>query len=154
MAAREANSWLPVVCAAGTAFVTINYVVRVYVFPFIGRKLRGYLQQHSYAKFMSLREELCLDDPRATTSPNQTKNNQYLLTVLRKNENTELGRELSFHSIENAEQDREIVPLCSYCDILSKIERLCQGEQYLMSTEKLFYFGTSSGTTGKQKMIA
>ena len=45
------------------------------------------------------------------------------------------------------------MPIVFYKEIQDFIERMINGETNVISSEKLIYFGQSSGTTGKQKMI-
>ena len=67
---------------------------------------------------------------------------------------TEYGRKYHFHDLRSEEDFRQRVPLASYEDLRPYVERLMQGEDYLLWPEKIRWFSKSSGTThSKSKYI-
>ena len=77
-----------------------------------------------------------------------------LLKLLKKNRNTEYGRKYNFASIHSIKEFQDKVPLSEYDDIRSYLERTAEkGEQNLLSSEKIEYLASTSGTTGVTKML-
>jgi len=69
-------------------------------------------------------------------------------------EDTEIGKQYDFESIENYETFRECVPIVSYEDIEPNIERTRRGEQNVFWPTSINWFAKSSGTTNaKSKFI-
>lgn len=69
-------------------------------------------------------------------------------------EDTEIGKQYDFESIENYRIFRERVPIVSYEDIEPMIERTRRGEQNLFWPTSIQWFAKSSGTTNaKSKFI-
>lgn len=81
------------------------------------------------------------------------KNDQLLMEIIKKNIDTEYGRKYAFHSIDSPQKFKEMVPLTQYEDYKEYIERMAKGEENILTSEKVEYFGVSSGTTGSQKLI-
>jgi hypothetical protein len=79
---------------------------------------------------------------------------ELLLQLLEIAEDTEIGRQYEFESINNYETFRERVPIVSYEDIEAIIERNRRGEQNLFWPTNIKHFAKSSGTTNsKSKFI-
>ena len=79
---------------------------------------------------------------------------ELLLQLLEIAEDTEIGRQYDFESINNYETFRERVPIVSYEDIEAIIERNRRGEQNLFWPTNIKHFAKSSGTTNsKSKFI-
>lgn len=76
-----------------------------------------------------------------------------LSKLLRKGAQTEYGKRYGFSDIAGHEQYRENVPLSSYDDIESYIERMKMGERNLLWPGRIDNFAVSAGTTGKGKHI-
>ena len=77
-----------------------------------------------------------------------------LIKVIKKNQNTELGRKYSFFNIKSIKDYQEKVPFTTYEDYIEYIERTANnGEQNLITTDKICYFAATSGTTGNYKKI-
>jgi len=89
---------------------------------------------------------------------NQTKsfrkvNSDLLFDILKKNSNCELGEKYNFKNIASVEEFKLRVPLTEYSYYDSYIERMANGEENILIKGKVEYFGHTSGTTGKQKLI-
>lgn len=80
-------------------------------------------------------------------------NDSVLKKILQKNANSQIGREYKFNLIKTIEEFKREFPLTEYKFYEEYIERMCQGEENVLVSEKIDYFGHTSGTTGKQKLI-
>ncbi|HWJ03610.1 MAG TPA: GH3 auxin-responsive promoter family protein, partial [Verrucomicrobiae bacterium] len=80
-------------------------------------------------------------------------NRRVLKEILSANAGTVYGTLYGFAGIENLKQYKENVPLTGYTDYQAYIERIANGEEKVLTAEPVKYFGLSSGTTGKQKLI-
>lgn len=89
--------------------------------------------------------EACAD-PRLA----QTKR---LLEITARNANTERGQALGFASIHSLAAWRSRVPLCDWDDVSPYVERMVQGEKNVLVDEDPIYYATTSGTTGRRKLI-
>lgn len=78
---------------------------------------------------------------------------QFLRDLLRVHQNTELGRKYKLSQIKTVEQFREQIPILPYSSYESYIERICQGEQNILTAEPVIYLTLTSGSTGKKKLI-
>jgi len=143
------------VVIALTALVTGTLVAKRMILPRAADMSRKKIQQTFYEDYISFCKELKFSTPfiPGSDSPMQEKNNELLLRILKRNADTVYGKAHNFGAISSVEEFRDKVPIIFYNDIASEIERLCAGETNILSTDKIIYFATSSGTTGKQKMI-
>ncbi|WP_204599939.1 GH3 family domain-containing protein [Clostridium pascui] len=80
-------------------------------------------------------------------------NSQVLFKILRGNSKSEIGTKLNFGDIKSIEDFKKQVPLSEYSDHENYIERMANGEKNILTSEDVEYFGHTSGTTGKQKLI-
>jgi acyl-coenzyme A synthetase/AMP-(fatty) acid ligase len=86
-----------------------------------------------------------------TLSPKETSINT-LSRILNENKNTIFGKENNFENLGHEEFSLK-VPLSRYNNHESYIERIVQGERNVLSHTDVNSFYTSSGTTGKTKLI-
>lgn len=85
--------------------------------------------------------------------PNEVQE-ELLMNLIRKSENTELGKEKDFESIKNYKTFCERVPVSTYEELEPLIERTRKGEQNVFWAEPIKWFAKSSGTTNaKSKFI-
>jgi hypothetical protein len=82
-----------------------------------------------------------------------SRNTQVLNKILLKNSETEFGKKHGFSNINSIEEYKKKVPLSSYKDYEQYISRMCAGEENILVAEEVKFFGMSSGTTAKQKLI-
>jgi GH3 auxin-responsive promoter len=69
-------------------------------------------------------------------------------------QHTEIGRKYGFSKLFNVREFKKNVPVHEYDDIKPYIQRLMQGEQYLLWDTPVYWFAKSSGTTSdKSKFI-
>ena len=80
-------------------------------------------------------------------------NNELLLNILSKNVSSEIGKKFKFINILSVEDFKMKVPLTEYFYYDNYIKRMANGEENILITEKVEYFGHTSGTTGKQKLV-
>ena len=78
---------------------------------------------------------------------------QVLLEKLRKNSSTEYGKRYGFSSINSSSEFQQRVPIVSYDDISSNIERIKKGAENVLTLENPLIFVTTSGTTSTPKFI-
>lgn len=96
--------------------------------------------------------------PKAKKFEENTKNplasqKKILLEYLARNKNTEYGEKYNFSKIKSIEEYQSLVPLSDYEAICSYTERMARGEENVLTSDKSVYFGLTSGTTGKPKLI-
>lgn len=85
--------------------------------------------------------------------PNEVQE-ELLLNLIRRSEDTELGKEKDFESIKNYKTFCERVPVSTYEELEPLIERTRKGEQNVFWAEPIKWFAKSSGTTNaKSKFI-
>jgi hypothetical protein len=85
--------------------------------------------------------------------PNEVQE-ELLMNLIRKSEDTELGKEKDFESIKNYKTFCERVPVSTYEELEPLIERTRKGEQNVFWHEPIKWFAKSSGTTNaKSKFI-
>lgn len=80
-------------------------------------------------------------------------NESVLLKILRKNYKSEIGVKYNFKSINSIRDFRDKFPITNYDFYEKYIEKMAKGYENILFSEKIEYFGHTSGTTGKQKLI-
>lgn len=80
-------------------------------------------------------------------------NEEVLFKILRANSKSIIGTKYSFENIKSVEEFKKQVPLTQYKDYENYIARMAKGEKNILVKERVEYFGHTSGTTGKQKLI-
>lgn len=88
----------------------------------------------------------------ATKDPAEAQK-KTLLDYLVRNKNTEYGKKYGFSKIGSVEEYLKTVPICDYTGISSYAERMAAGEKNILTSETPTFFGRTSGTTGKPKLI-
>ena len=80
--------------------------------------------------------------------------NELLIELLKKAEDTETGIRYNFKGISNYKEFKENIPLSTYESIASQIERCRNGTQNIFWPTPIKWFAKSSGTTNaKSKFI-
>ena len=87
------------------------------------------------------------------TQNSEKVNEEVLLKILKNNYQSEIGKKYRFDTIESIEDYKKNVPLSTYYDYSEFIDRMTDGEKNILVSEEIEYFGHTSGTTGKQKLI-
>lgn len=80
-------------------------------------------------------------------------NEEVLFKILKENSKCEIGSKFNFAGIRSVEDFKKQVPLTEYGYYEDYINRMTNGEKNILTSEEVEYFGHTSGTTGKQKLI-
>ncbi|MEO8892479.1 MAG: GH3 auxin-responsive promoter family protein, partial [Coleofasciculaceae cyanobacterium] len=78
---------------------------------------------------------------------------RFLLGLIKAHRHTELGQKYKFDQIKTIQQFREQIPILPYSSYEPYLERIAQGEQNILTADKVVYLTLTSGSTGKKKMI-
>ncbi|GLC30263.1 plant auxin-responsive GH3 [Clostridium omnivorum] len=76
-----------------------------------------------------------------------------LFKILKENSKSEIGNKYNFTDIKSIEDFKRQVPLTEYKYYEDYINRMANGEKNVLICDEVEYFGHTSGTTGKQKLI-
>ncbi len=76
-----------------------------------------------------------------------------LFSLLEKNLNSEYGQKYNFKDITSIEDYQKFVPLTDYSDYEKDIEKIANGEKNILTSENVFMFELSSGSTSASKYI-
>jgi hypothetical protein len=102
-------------------------------------------------RFMSSRSAKRFE--QATKQPAETQRD-LLMSIIRRNADTEYGRRYNFALINSIEDYQNQVPVISYNDIAEEIARISDaGEKNVLTSEDPVMFAQTSGTTGNPKFI-
>lgn len=101
--------------------------------PFIGRRARNALEQASLRPMAAQRS--------------------LLARILKENRDTAFGKEHQFAAMKSVEDFRAQVPIRDYEDFRPYVDRMVAGEDDILTREDTFMYATTSGTTGKSKLI-
>jgi len=77
----------------------------------------------------------------------------FLLSLLSAYKNTELGKKYGLSQIKTVDQFRERIPILPYSSYLPYLERIAQGVPNVLTPDPVVYLNSTSGSTGKQKLI-
>lgn len=77
----------------------------------------------------------------------------YLEKLLRKNQETEYGRQYGFADIRSYEDFAEQVPLTVYEDYEPYLEKICEGKARVLTKEPVLLLELTSGSSGGKKLI-
>ena len=80
-------------------------------------------------------------------------NKQVLFKILNRNKKCKYGKEYNFTSIKSIDEYKDKVPITNYASYEKYIEEMLRGEKNILVAEDVEYFGHTSGTTGKQKLV-
>ena len=90
--------------------------------------------------------EQAIADPRAAQQAR-------LRSLLAENAQTEIGRRHGFAALKDLDDYRKAVPRCSWDDVAPLVDRMVAGERGLLVAEDPFFYATTSGTTGRRKLL-
>lgn len=77
----------------------------------------------------------------------------WLWDLLRFHQDTDLGQRYHLQDIQTVDQFRDRIPILPYSAYEPYLERIAQGESNVLTPEPVIYLNTTSGSTGKQKMV-
>ncbi|MDO4401895.1 MAG: GH3 auxin-responsive promoter family protein, partial [Clostridiaceae bacterium] len=80
-------------------------------------------------------------------------NGRVLLKILKLNCKSEIGIKYNFKDIKCIKDFKENFPITNYDFYENYIEKMVNGKENILFSGKIEYFGHTSGTTGKQKLI-
>lgn len=89
---------------------------------------------------------------RATLNPEKAQRD-LISKFIKNSENTAFGKEHNFSCIRNYEEFVKAVPIRDYNDFIPYIDRMTKGDSDILFPGKPVLYNTSSGTTGKPKLI-
>ena len=78
---------------------------------------------------------------------------KFLLEYLRKNRSTEYGKKYHFSEVRSILDYQMLVPMSDSESIFPYVESITSGSQNVLTKDKVIFFGLTSGTTGKPKLI-
>lgn len=81
------------------------------------------------------------------------ENEKLLRKILRKNADTEFGKQHGFSEIKSIEDFRRNVPVSVYDDYAPLIERVKNGEKNILTSSKILGYSRTSGSSGVPKYI-
>ncbi|MDS0526417.1 GH3 auxin-responsive promoter family protein [Clostridium sp. SHJSY1] len=87
------------------------------------------------------------------TKDSRNVNEEILQKILKSNSKSEIGIKYGFQNIKSIDNFKRKVPISEYKDYDNYIERMANGEKNILTSDDILYFGHTSGTTGKQKLI-
>jgi len=87
-----------------------------------------------------------------TVRPQATQE-QWLMSMLHRNQDTMFGRAHSFAAIRSLEDYRTSVPWGDYESIRPYVQAILEGKERVLTAEAPFMFNLTSGTTDKPKLI-
>jgi len=76
-----------------------------------------------------------------------------LLEYLSKNRSTEYGRKYHFSEVRSVTDYQMLVPMSDSESIFPYVKRVVDGADNVLTKDKVIFFGLTSGTTGKPKLI-
>lgn len=90
---------------------------------------------------------------RVIKKPRETQQ-QFLLDLVRREQDTGYGRDHHFHEIRTVADFRQRVPISTYTDLEPYIERVKNGDpEALFTKQRVMMFALTSGTTQARKFI-
>ena len=78
---------------------------------------------------------------------------EFLRSLLRAHEQTELGRQYGLAGISTVDQFRERIPVQPYSFFKPYIDRMAAGETNILTPDPLIYFNMTSGSTSQKKLV-
>jgi len=78
---------------------------------------------------------------------------EFLLRLLKRNQISQYGKKYSFSSISSERDFRSHLPVVEYADIESSIGQIKMGVRNVLTTDPVFMFNMTSGTTAGPKYI-
>lgn len=76
-----------------------------------------------------------------------------LSKILKENQYCEYGIKFNFFKIKSIEDFQKNVPIIKYENIKNEIERIKKGKENILTSHKILYFATTSGSTNTPKFI-
>ena len=125
----------------------MSFVVRSLLW-FVGLFPDSVIKRLGYILFTRTRKDL-----RSAVRQVEKAQWERLQTILHDSKETERGRALGFNEIGNVDAFRERIPISSWNDVEQSVDRMVAGEKNVLVKEDVFFFASTSGTTGRRKLI-
>ena len=94
-----------------------------------------------------------LDHFRSVCGSACEEQEKLLRRIIRENSGTEFGRRYGFSSVTDINGYRDRVPVTTFSDYDTYIERITRGERNILTAEPPVFYNISSGSTGEPKYI-
>jgi GH3 auxin-responsive promoter len=78
---------------------------------------------------------------------------QFLQELLQAHRATELGNQWKIKEIQTIDQFRDRIPVLPYSSYEPYTDRIAQGEQNVLTADRVTYINLTSGSTGKKKQV-
>lgn len=121
------------------------------------QKIRGVVNNAICHKVISVMKQNGFETVRKFDRDTETAyntNKNLLRTLLSDNKNTEYGKKYKFGEIKSVAAYKKCVPLTTYDDYESYIDRMTEhGERNLLTSYPIAYYASTSGTSGSPKKI-
>jgi hypothetical protein len=89
---------------------------------------------------------------RSTLNPMKAQK-ALLMEYLSKNRSTEYGKKYHFSDVRSVADYQMLVPMSDSESIYPYVEKIVKGARSVLTKDKVVFFGLTSGTTGKPKLI-
>lgn len=89
---------------------------------------------------------------RLTLDPMKAQK-RLLLKYLSRNRSTEYGKKYHFREVKSITDYQMLVPMSDSESIFPYVERIARGDRNVFTKDDVIFFGLTSGTTGKPKLI-
>jgi GH3 auxin-responsive promoter len=76
-----------------------------------------------------------------------------LRAILGENRDTEVGKRFGFAEIQDFDDYRARVPIVSWDAVAPLVDRMLAGERGVLVAEDPYFYATTSGTTGRRKLV-
>ena len=94
-----------------------------------------------------------LSELRSLADNAEKVQNDLLLSIIKKNADTEYGRRLDFAHVESFDDYQMRAPLTDWEDYEDSIGRMMKGEKNVLTSDDIKYYCISSGTTDQPKYV-
>ncbi len=89
---------------------------------------------------------------RSTLDPLKAQKS-LLLEYVSRNRSTEYGKKYHFSEVRSIADYQMLVPMSDSESVFPYVERIVNGDHNILTKDKVVFFGLTSGTTGKPKLI-
>ncbi|GAV06309.1 hypothetical protein RvY_16323 [Ramazzottius varieornatus] len=112
------------------------------------------VKRYAFVVYLTIRGYFVSQELEWLTSHPTELQDKTLLQILKTNESTEYAIENGLSKVTTREEFRRSHPLCKYERFAPYYERMMNGEDNVLTSEKPSFYGVTSGTTGKASHIA
>ena len=124
-----------------------------FLFPAESHSLKTLMLQYTMRNILILFGSKSFSEFTEISKDIKEKQEEILKGMLTANADTELGQNLLFSDIKDRVTYQQNVPLSCYETLKEDIKKIEKGCQNVLTKDKVVYLATSSGTTGKNKIL-